>query len=172
MEKEIINRIATSALISIDLESLYQKGPRTQVDMKDFLFQGIILKEKEFREQISTTDWTRFQGHFVSITCSEDAIIPTWAYMLLTVALQPHAKKIVVGTLAQLEEELFREALDQLPWAQYQNAKVVIKGCSDVQVPLSAYVQVTNRLRPITSSIMFGEPCSTVPLFKRKKSVD
>ncbi len=164
----IINRVATSPLISFDLENFYQPGPRSLVDLKGFLFQELVLKEKEFRDRVSKTDWSIYKDHFVAVTCTADAIVPTWAYMLLSIALQPFAKKIMFGSLEELEKELFQQSLQQVDWSKYQNAKVVIKGCSKVTVPTSAYVDVTNRLRPIASSIMFGEPCSTVPLYKRK----
>lgn len=166
----ILNRVAASQLISLDLENFYSEGIRSTIDLKDFLFQGIILKEKDFREQITKTNWSAYQDHYVAIHCTADAIVPTWAFMLLSIALRPYTRKIVFGSLSDLENALFMDALDQHDWSTYQNGKVVIKGCSKVDVPISAYVEVTNRLRPIASSIMYGEPCSTVPLYKRPKS--
>ena len=168
-EKAIVNRVSASSLISIDLEEFYTVGERVQFDMKDCLFQGMILKEKEFRDFIKAHDWSRYQDKFVAITSSVEAIIPTWAYMLLSVALQPFARKVFFGTVAELESHLFHEVVSVFPWEQYRDAKVVIKGCSKVAVPASAYVEVTNYLRPLAASIMFGEACSTVPLFKRPK---
>ena len=166
----ILNRVAASQLISLDLEKFYSEGTRSAIDLKDYLFQGLILKEKDFRDQIAKTNWSTYQDHYVAIQCTTDAIVPTWAFMLLSIALSPYAKKIIFGTLDELENALFLEAINQHEWSSYQNGKVVIKGCSKINVPISAYVEVTNRLKPIASSIMYGEPCSTVPLYKRPKS--
>jgi hypothetical protein len=167
-EKEIINKVASSSLITFDLEEYYQPGERVLVDIKDQLFQGLILKEKDFREYIKNHNWSFYKNKFVAISCTTDAIIPTWAYMLVAIALRPHAKAIEFGTLKNLEERLFEEALSKVDWNQFQNAKVVVKGCSKVNVPTSAYVLAVSKLQPITSSLMFGEACSTVPLYKRK----
>jgi Protein of unknown function (DUF2480) len=167
---EIINRVSTSSLITFDLEELYIKGDRIVFDIKDQLFEGIILKEKDFRGFIKTHDWSRYKDQHVAIICSADAIVPTWAYMLLSVALQPFAANVFFGSLAELESYLFTKALSSVKWDHYRDAKVVIKGCSKVQVPASAYVEVTNYLRPVAASIMFGEACSTVPLYKKSKT--
>ena len=169
MSDQIINRVAVSPLITFDLEELYRPGERVVFDIRDLLFQEMMLREKDFREFIRTHDWSQYRGKLVAITCSSDAIVPTWAYMLLSVALQPHAAEVFFGTLMELESYLFDKALSRVRWEEYQGAKVVIKGCSKVEVPVSAYVEATNRLRPFVSSIMFGEPCSTVPLYKRPK---
>lgn len=168
-EKEIINRVASSALVTLDLEQYYVPGERTVVDIADRLFQGLVLKEKDFREFIRSTDWSSYRGKYVSIICSADAIIPTWVYMLLTSALQPFARKIVYGNLEDLEAKIFSDELAKVSWAQFQNAKVVIKGCSKVLVPPAVYIEATALLLPYAASIMFGEPCSTVPVFKRSK---
>ncbi len=168
MENEIINRVSNSQLVTFDLEELHTPGERLLFDMKDLLFQELVLREKDFRDFVKTHDWSGYQNKFVAITCSTDAIIPTWAYMLLSASLQPFANTIIVGSLQDLENTLFQKALNDVDWKKYYNAKVVIKGCSKVAVPASAYVEATNRLRPIASSIMFGEPCSTVPIFKKK----
>jgi hypothetical protein len=170
-EKEIINRVAGSSLITFDLEEYYQPGERILVDIKDQLFQGLILKEKDFRDYIKTHNWSEYKNKFVAITCSEDAIIPTWAYMLLTSALQPYARKIVFGSLEDLENKIYHDVLSEVDWHQFENTKVVIKGCSKVPVPLAAYVEATQRLRPHAQSIMFGEACSTVPVYKKSKSM-
>ena len=167
---EIINRVAASPLITFDLEELYVKGGRMVFDIKDQLFEGVILKEKDFRAFIKNHDWSQYQDKNMAIICSADAIVPTWAYMLLSVALQPFASSIIFGSLAELESHLFNQSLSAIDWQQYKDAKVVIKGCSKVAVPISAYVEVTNRLRPIAASIMYGEACSTVPLYKRAKT--
>jgi hypothetical protein len=166
--QEIVNRVAQSSLITLDLEELYHPGERVQIDIKDQLVEGLILREKDFRDYVRTTDWSSFEGKLVAIRCSADAIIPTWAFMLLTVALEPYASKVFFGTLDQLEDTLFLEKLSVIDWTQYRDAKVVVKGCSKIKVPVSAYVEAVRRLRSVASSIMFGEPCSTVPLYKRK----
>ena len=168
--EEIVNRVSNSQLISFDLEEYYTPGERVLFDMKDFLFQGLILREKDFRDAIKNHDWSHYREKHVAIICSADAIIPTWAFMLLSVALQPYAKRVVFGNLSELESQLFYDSLSQIDWQKFRDKKMVIKGCSRVEVPLSAYVEATNRLKLVASSIMFGEPCSTVPLFKKKIS--
>lgn len=165
---EIINRVTASSLITFDLEEYYQEGDRVLLDIKDQLYEGLIVKEKEFREFIKNHNWSHYQNKFVAITCSADAIIPTWVYMLVTIALKPFAKAVEFGTLEQLEEKLFDRALSTVRWHEFKDAKVVVKGCSKVNVPTSAYVKVVEALQPLASSLMFGEACSTVPLYKRK----
>lgn len=168
MEKEIANRVSNSQLVTFDLEELYTPGERVLFDIKSLLFQELILREKDFRDFIKLHDWSQYSNKYVAITCSADAVVPTWAYMLLTSSLQPYASLVIFGSLQDLEATLFKSALDNIEWGKFSNAKVVIKGCSKVEVPISSYVEVTNRLRPVASSIMFGEPCSTVPVFKKK----
>lgn len=167
-QKEIINKVANSALVTFDLEELYQPGDRVLINIKDQLFQGLILREKDFRAFIKTTDWSVYKDKLVAITCSADAIIPTWAYLLLTIALEPYAKLIVFGSELDLEERLYQDALSKIDWSKFKGAKIVVKGCSKVNVPNTAYVEAVRKLRPIASSLMFGEPCSTVPLYKQK----
>ncbi len=169
MEDTIINRVVKSGLISLDLEDFYHAGERVLYDIKDNLFMGLILKEKDFREFLKTHDWQQYSGKNVAITCTEDAVIPTWAYMLLAIQLEPYANAIVFGNLQDLEQKLYDEALAKINFEDYAGAKVVVKGCSKVAVPTTAYVEVTRRLRPYAQSIMFGEPCSTVPLYKKPK---
>jgi hypothetical protein len=169
MENEIINRVATSPLRTFDLEELHTPGDRVLLDIQDQLYQGLVLREEPFRLWIKMHDWAQYQQKFVAITCSADAIVPTWAYMLVAIALQPFAARIVFGSLTDLEHQLFVDKLNQVDFAQFQQAKVVIKGCSKVKVPVSVYIEATNRLRPVVASLMFGEPCSTVPLFKARK---
>ncbi len=169
MEDTIINRVAKSGLISLDLEDFYHAGERVLYDLKDNLFMGLILKEKDFREFLKTHDWQQYSGKNIAITCTEDAVIPTWAYMLLAIHLEPFANAIVFGNLHDLEQKLYAEALAKINFEDYAGAKVVVKGCSKVAVPTTAYVEVTRRLRPYAQSIMFGEPCSTVPLYKKPK---
>jgi hypothetical protein len=167
--EEIVNRVAQSALISLDLEELYPQGRRVLYDLKENLFQGLILKEKDFRTFLKSHDWVQYQDAHVAITCSVDAIVPTWAYMLLALHLEPYAKTIVQGSLQTLEEELFRQVIDRLDLEAYKQKKIVVKGCSKLPVPLSAYTHIASRLRPVVASLMFGEPCSTVPLYKSAK---
>ena len=154
---------------TIDLEDFFVPGERVVFDIKDHLHQGLILKEKDFREFIKSNDWSAYKGKHVAIQCTADAIVPTWAFMLLSVALEPFAATIIFGTLEQLETQLFTSALNTVEWDKYKDGKVVVKGCSKVNVPTAIYVEVTNRLRPLAASIMFGEPCSTVPLYKKPK---
>ncbi len=137
-------------------------------DLKGLLFQELVLREKEFRDYIKSHNWSQYKNKFVAITCSADAIVPTWAFMLVSVSLQPYAQHIIFGTLKDLEQTLFQQALTKIDWSKYHNAKVVIKGCSKVEVPLTAYVEATSQLRAVATSIMFGEPCSTVPIYKKK----
>lgn len=167
---EFINRVAASSLKVFDLEEYYVPGERVLLDIKDQLYQGIILKEKSFRDFIKGHDWSQYQDKLVAITCSEDAIVPAWAYMLLATALSPFARAVVFGSLEDLEAKLFYEALSQVDWHQYRDARVVIKGCSKVAVPTAAYVEATRLIKPFAASIMFGEPCSTVPVFKKPRS--
>lgn len=167
---EIINRVAASSLKVFDLEEYYVPGERVLLDIKDQLYQGMILKEKSFRDFIKSHDWSQYQDKLVAITCSEDAIVPTWAYMLLATALAPFARAVVFGSLEDLEAKLFYDALSRIDWHQYRDARVVIKGCSKVAVPTAAYVEATRLIRPFAASIMFGEPCSTVPVFKKSRS--
>ncbi len=168
MENEILNRVSNSPLVTFDLEELYTPGERILFDIKNLLFQELILREKDFRDFIKSHDWLQYTNKHVAITCSVDAVVPTWAYMLLTASLQPYASSVIFGSLQDLEINLFKNVLNKVEWGKFSNSKVVIKGCSKVEVPISSYVEVTNRLRPVASSIMFGEPCSTVPVFKKK----
>lgn len=169
-EKEIVNRVASSGLVTFDLEAYYQPGDRVLIDVKDQLYEGLVLKEKDFREFIKEHNWKQYHEKFVAITCSVEAIVPTWAYMLLATALQPYAKMIFFGTLDRLEEKLFEEVLHKIDWNKFRDKRVVVKGCSKINVPTSVYVELVRNLQPVVLSLMFGEPCSTVPLFKRSKS--
>lgn len=168
IKEEIINKVANSGLISFDLADYYHKGERVVYDIKDNLFHGLILKEKDFREFVKNHDWTQYTGKNVAIICSADAIVPTWAYMLLVTKIEPYANIVVFGDLKELEDVLFRDALSKIDMDKYANEKVVVKGCGDIPVPVSAYVEITRKLRPVAKSIMYGEPCSTVPLYKKK----
>ncbi len=168
-EDLIINKVANSSLVSLDLEEYYDQAERVVYDIAQNLFQELLLREKDFRDFIKTHDWSLYQGKNVAIICSADAIVPVWAYMLLATHLEPYTKKIVFGSLEELENTLFREAIAKIDIAQFQDAKVVIKGCSNFPVPVAAYVEISRLLRPLASSIMYGEPCSTVPIYKKAK---
>lgn len=168
--EEIVNRVATSGLISFDLEELYHPGERVVFDIKDQLFQGFILREKDFRDFLKTNDWSAYSGKNVAIICSEDAIVPTWAYMLLAIQLEPFANAFIFGDLNALEDKLFADAISKLDTEEFRGKKMVIKGCSKFPVPVSAYVEITRLLKPVVQSLMFGEPCSTVPLYKKPKN--
>lgn len=169
-EDKIINKVASSSLVTFDLEKFYQPGERVVIDIKDQLFQGLLLREKDFRVFIKDHDWSSYEGKFVALTCTADAIVPTWAYMLLAIALEPYASRVVFGSLDELETELFRQKLLDVNWEEFKNSKVVIKGCSKVNVPPAVYVETTTQLKRVASSLMFGEPCSTVPLYKKAKA--
>ncbi|MEO0331211.1 MAG: DUF2480 family protein [Bacteroidota bacterium] len=168
-DTEIINRVANSPLITFDLEDYYPQGEQVVYDIKDNLFREMILREKDFRTFVKEHDWSQYQGKYVALTCSVDAVVPTWAYMLLAIKLEPYARRVIFGSLETLESILFQEALSRVDLIEFQDAKVVIKGCGNLPVPDFAYVEITRLLRPYVSSIMYGEPCSTVPLYKRPK---
>jgi hypothetical protein len=165
---EIINKVANSGIVSIDLEDFYISGERVTFDIKPHLFQELILKEKDFREFIKTNDWSIYTNKLVGIICTADAIVPTWAYMLISIALEPFAKKIFFGNLEEMESLLFAEEFSKIKAADYKDARIVIKGCGDKHIPINAFVQLTGILKPVAKSIMYGEPCSTVPLYKAK----
>ncbi len=169
MSKEIVNRVANSVLVTIDLEDFYPEGERILFDIKKWLFAEQILKEKDFREFVKNHNWNSYQNKYIALTCSSDAIIPSWAYLLITVSLSPYANKIVVGDLESLEYSIFQEIIDQLPIEIYKEKPVIIKGCSNKYIPQNAYSQLIVKLLPITKSIMYGEACSNVPLFKGKE---
>lgn len=165
---EIINKVTNSVLVTIDLEELYPNVERVVFDIKGLLIEELLLREKDFREYVKTHDWTQYKDKAVAVFCSSEAIIPRWAWMLLVSAIEPYAKKIVFGNAETLEEALFHDLITSLNIEEYREQRVVIKGCSHKPVPVSAYVELTSRLRPIVKSIMYGEPCSTVPVYKRK----
>ncbi|REE83504.1 uncharacterized protein DUF2480 [Lutibacter oceani] len=168
MADEILNRVAKSSLKTIDLEDYYPKGIRTVIDIKDWLFHELILKESDFREHLNNHDWSQYKNHFIALTCSSDAIIPSWAYMLITTFIAPFAKKTIVGNLTILETSIFQDILQKINLEEFKGKPVIIKGCANKPIPETAYIQLIEKLQPIAKSIMFGEACSTVPLFKRK----
>jgi hypothetical protein len=166
-EAVFVNKVAESGLITLDLEAFYPKGEIKTFDLKGYLFMELILKEKDFRAALQTTDWTVYQDAFVAITCTVDAIIPMWAYMLVASYLQPIAKEVVFGDEQKLINSLFLKNLAHFNAAEYADKRVVVKGCGELPIPETAYVEITNLLRPYVKSIMFGEPCSTVPIYKK-----
>jgi len=168
MSGEIINRVANSKLITLDLEDYYPAGKRVTLDISHWLFEGIILKEKDFRESVRQHDWSAYLNNYVAVICSSDAIIPSWAYLLISASLTPYAKKFVIGDLELLENIIFQEVIATIPLDQFEGAPVIIKGCSEKNIPNSAYAQLTQRLVPVVKSLMFGEACSSVPLYKKK----
>lgn len=168
IQENIVNKVANSGLITFNLEEYLHQGERIVYDIKDNLFHGLILKEQDFRAFIKEHDWSQYQGKNVAITCSADAIVPTWAYMLLANKMKPYANEIVFGTEDTLNAVLFTKALSKVDLKVFTDARVVVKGCGDINIPVSAYVEITNLLSPVVKSIMYGEPCSTVPIFKRK----
>lgn len=169
MAEEIINRVANSKLKTFDLEEIYPKGERVLFDIKDWLFQELILKERDFRVFVKNHDWSQYKNAFVAITCSADAIIPSWAYMLAASEATVFANKVVIGNLETLETAIYQELLSFLDYSEFVDAPVIIKGCADKPIPNSAYAFLIEKLQPIAKSIMFGEACSTVPLYKSRK---
>lgn len=167
--EEIVNRVANSILEVFDLEDYYPEGKRFSVDISQWLFEGFVLREKEFRQQLKEHDWAQYQNGFVALYCSTDAIVPAWAYMLITTHLKNIAQKVFLGTLPQLETSLYQEILNNIDYTQYQDKPTIIKGCSKKPVPQEVYVLATQKLMPFARSIMFGEACSSVPLYKKKQ---
>jgi hypothetical protein len=167
MAEQIINRVANSKLVTIDLEDIYPEGERVLFDIKDWLLEGFVLKEKDFRASAKAHDWTQYKGKYVALTCSSDAIVPGWAYMLLTTYISPVAKKVVAGDLETLETVLYTKVINDFDVAQYKDRPVIIKGCSKKPVPQNAYLQLISKIQPVAKSIMYGEACSSVPLYKK-----
>ncbi|MEN8800267.1 MAG: DUF2480 family protein [Flavobacteriaceae bacterium] len=165
---EIVNRVSQSSLVTLDLEEYYPEGKRVLFDISPWLYEGMILREKEFRQHISEHSWETYKGNFVAISCSTDAVVPAWAYMLITTKLQPFAARIINGDLNDLETELYRDIIERLDLSPYKDKPVIIKGCSNKPVPLNAYVWATEKIQSVAKSVMYGEACSSVPLYKRK----
>jgi hypothetical protein len=166
---EIINRVAQSGIFSLDLEEYFPNFEITVLDMKDWLFHGLILKEADFRQKLDEHDWEQYTGKAVCLICTADAIVPLWAYMLFASRLQPFAAAVHYGSIESYLESYYDRILSELNVENYKDKRIVIKGCGDKPVPASAYVVATGLLLPYAKSIMFGEPCSTVPVYKRKK---
>lgn len=168
MSQKITNRVANSNLITIDLEDYYPSGHRTVLDLKQWLFEGLILKEKDFRASLKNFDWTQFDGYHVALQCSSEAIIPAWAYMLVQSHLFGVAKSTIVGSLEQLDSSLYTIILEDLDLSFCKDKPVIVKGCTNRPVPQNAFVRLINKLQPLAKSIMYGEACSSVPIFKKK----
>ena len=169
MDEVIINKVSESSLITLDLEEFYPKEETVVFDMKEYLFMGLILKEKDFREMMKALDLTPFQGKNIALTCTADAVIPVWAYMLVASYLEPLANEIVFGDAEFLHKTLFIKNIAKINPADYEDKRVVIKGCGELSISETAYVAVTAILRPVVKSIMYGEPCSTVPIYKKPR---
>lgn len=170
MAEEIVNRVANSPLMSLDLEDYWDEHQRAVIDLKDVLHEGLILREKDFREYVKSHDWSAYRDKHVAIDCTAEALIPSWAYMIIVSRVEPYAQSIIVGSAEDLTLHLYIKAFDNMDFEQFRDGKVVIKGCSNKPVPPSVYAEVTRRLSPFVSSIMYGEPCSTVPVFKKPRS--
>lgn len=168
MSNEIKNRVAESSLKTIDLEDYYPSGNRVKLDISQFLFEGIILKEKDFREKVASYNWAQFQDCFVALTNTTEALVPAWAFMLLTVQLSSYSKMVTIGNLLQLETAIYSEIISKLDLSEFKDQRVIIKGCSNKPIPENAFIQLTQKLQPIAKSVMYGEACSSVPLYKRK----
>ena len=168
MSEPIINKVAESGIITLDLSVYHPKGETVVFDMKDYLFMGMILKEKDFRETLKSQDWEKFRNKNVALACSADAIIPVWAYMLIAAYLQPVAKEVVMGDVAELHKTIFLKNLSAIDMNEFADKRVVVKGCGDTPIGDYVYMEITKQLRPVAKSIMYGEPCSTVPVFKKK----
>jgi hypothetical protein len=168
MSNPIVNKVAESGIITIDLETWYPRGETAVFDLKDFLFMGMILKEKDFREALKNMDWTKYEGKNVAIICSADAIIPVWAYMLVASYLQPVAKEMAMGDEKELQKQIFLRNLSVIKPEEFNDKRIVIKGCGETPIPDYVYMEITRILRPVAKSIMYGEPCSTVPVYKKK----
>ena len=169
MSETILNKVANSVLVNFDLESYIPKGSRTFIDISQWLEQGFLLREKPFREALITHDWKEYSRHYIALGCSTGAILPAWASLLVTSYLQPVAKTIVLGSLAELERQIFREMITELDLTPFEGKPIMIKGCSDATIPQDAYILLVQRLQSVAKSLFYGEACSSVPLWKVKK---
>lgn len=168
MSDLLVNKVANSGLITLDLEQFLPKSDIRVFDLKDFLFMGLILKEKDYREALKNKAWDEYEHQYVAVTCSADAIIPVWAYMLAVTYLEPLAKDVYLGTADEMHRHLLVKNIEAIDTAQYEEQRLVIKGCGETPIDAVAYAAVTKVLRPVAKSIMYGEPCSTVPIYKKK----
>lgn len=163
---EIRNKIAESGLLTLDMKSFKGSQKRIVIDIKNWLFEGMVLKEKMFREYLKNENWSQYENSFVALNCSADTIVPIWAYMLITKYLKPYPKSIVFGDWKRLENKIFEVNIDKLNLAEFKNKRVLLKGCTDIYIPDESYVQISNKLMSTVKSLMFGEACSNVPIFK------
>lgn len=168
-EKPLVNRVAESGLTTIDLMDYLPQEAIAPFDIKPLLEQGMVLMEKHFRESLKQTDWEPYKGKVVAVYCSADALVPKWAYMLIASYLAPVAKHITFGTLAEAENTLMLKAIEQIDASKYAGARVVVKGCGQRDIPAEAYLAISTQLLPVVKSLMYGEPCSTVPIYKQPK---
>jgi Protein of unknown function (DUF2480). len=169
MAEEIVNKVAQSGLITLSLEDYYPRGTRCNLDLAPWLYQGIMLREKDFRAAVEDHNWEQYRDAYVAIYCSEDAIIPQWAYMLVGAKLAGIAARSVYGNQQFLEALLLDEALSKLAIDDFRDQRVILKGCGDLPIPPQAYLRFAERLQPLVKSLMFGEACSTVPIYKKPK---
>jgi Protein of unknown function (DUF2480) len=172
MEEVFVNKVAESGIITIDLSTFFPAQEAMVFDMKDYLFMGLILKEKDFREALKKMDWSSFENKNVAVTCSADAIIPVWAYMLVATYLQPHAHDIFFGTLGALKNQQLLKNISSIEPEEYKDKRIVVKGCGEEPIGEEAYLEITKKLRPVAKSIMYGEPCSTVPIYKKASTAN
>jgi len=166
---EIINRVENSNLIQVNLDDYYPEGERVLYDLSANLHEGLVLIEKDFRDFINQHDWSQYQDKYVGIICSSDAIVPLWAFMLLASKIEPYAKKVVMGDKNELEKAIFDSIISILDFTQFQDQNVIVKGCGKHPIPESVFVDFTITLQRYAKNILFGEACSSVPLYKRKK---
>jgi hypothetical protein len=170
MEKDIVNKVALSPLVTLDLADYHDAAPRTGIDIAERLYRGMLLKEADFRAWLDSHEWSQYSGHHVHIHCSADAIIPGWTWMLLAIHLQPFAATIVMGSREDLEKAIWQKSLARIDFGALEGKKIVVKGCGDIEIPQATYVELIVRLRAIADKLMYGEPCSTVPLWKKEKT--
>ena len=168
MSEPIVNKVAESGIITVDVEKFYPRVETAVFDLKDYLFMGMILKEKDYREALKKMDWSVYQDKNVAVTCTADAIIPVWAYMLAASYLQPVAREIVMGDEKELHKLVYLKNLSSIDVSEFADKRVVIKGCGETPIADFVYMEITKLLRPVAKSIMYGEPCSTVPIYKKK----
>lgn len=168
MADEIVNRVAKSGLVQLDLEDFLPKEPCVILDIAPWLFEGMVLKEKDFKEHLNNHNWEQYKGKYLAVDCTADAIIPAWAYMLIAKEAHPFAIKTVQGDLDFFYKMMIKEAIDKIEVTSYQDAKVVIKGCGSGKIDAFAYTEIAGKLMGTVKSVMYGEPCSTVPIYKRK----
>ena len=170
MSEAIVNKVSESGLVTLDLEQYYPKDVIALFDLKDYLFMGLILREKDFREALKNLDWEAYRDKYVGVTCSADAIIPPWAYMLVASYLQPVAKDVIMGDKSEVQKTIFLKSIQNINVNEFAEQRVVVKGCGETPIGEFAYMEIAKRLRPVAKTIMYGEPCSTVPIFKKPAS--